>query len=242
VLKLNDVTVRYGQFTALDGVTVRVGQGVTLILGPNGAGKTTLLKAVSGIVRYEGSVKISGKEVRNLSLALKGKYVSYVPPTVTAMPEMNIGDLILTDYSINHDLLEKYVQILELKHLLSRRLWEVSSGELARALLARGLARGSTVIAVDEPLSHIDIKHQLRLLKELRALGRTGKVVLIASNQLNPALTYSDYVLALKGGKAVFFGSVKEFLETDILSSIYGVKVKVVTEDGLIDVIPIDVA
>lgn len=208
------------------------------VVGPNGAGKTTLLKALSGLVSYEGVVKILGRDLRVVGAEERVRLITYVPPVVDVMPDMTVGDLILSDPMVDRGLLEKYVELFGLSRLLRRGLSRVSSGELSRALLVKGLSRNSSVLALDEPLSHIDMRFQLVLLKHLRTLSAGDKVVLVASNQLNPLLSYADSVVALKNGEVVFTGDVRGFLRSKTPEEVYEVRFEVVVKDGYVDLIP----
>lgn len=241
VLEVIKLSVSYDGAQVIKRVSFSLGSGITAVVGPNGAGKTTLLKALSGLVNYEGIVRILNKDLNRVSAEERVRLVTYVPPVVDVMPDMTVGDLILSDPIIDKGLLEKYVELFELSKLLRRRLSRVSSGELSRALLVKGLSRNSRVLALDEPLSHIDMKFQLILLKHLRTLSMDGKTVLIASNQLNPLLSYADGVVALKNGEVVFAGDVRSFLRSKTPEEIYEVKFEVVLKDGYVDLIPREV-
>lgn len=239
-MEVRNLSVSYGGVQVLKGVDLRLNAGLTAVIGPNGAGKTTLLKAISGLVDFQGVIKLFDRELNSLDRAERVRLVTYVPPIVEALPDVTVGDLILSDLTVNHGLLLKYIEILQLHRLLTRKLCLVSSGELSRALLARGLSRNSRVIALDEPLSHVDVRFQLILLKHLRALSQDGRVILIASNQLNPLLSHIDYVVAVKEGEVVFIGSVADLLKTDTLSRIYGVRFEVVRVGDFTDLIPVE--
>ncbi|MGC8975004.1 MAG: ATP-binding cassette domain-containing protein [Thermoprotei archaeon] len=238
VLEVIKLSVFYDGAQVLREVSFFLGGGVVAVVGPNGSGKTTLLKAVSGLVSYEGSVKILNKELSVLSADERAKLVTYVPPLVDVMPDMSVGDLILSDPLTDKRLLEKYVDLFELSSLLKRRLSRVSSGELSRALLVKGLSRNPRVLALDEPLSHIDMRFQLILLKLLRVLSGEGKVIIVASNQLNPLLSYVDEVIALKKGEVIFAGNVADFLKLSTPEKIYGVKFEILLKDKYVDLIP----
>lgn len=238
VLEVIDVSVFYDGTRVVSKVNFSVSEGVVAVIGPNGAGKTTLLKAISGLVSYEGLIRVFGKDLSTLSAEEKAKLITYVPPLVDVMPDVSVGDLILSDPLVDRGLLENYINLFELSSLLKRKLGKVSSGELSRALLAKGLSRNSRILSLDEPLSHIDLRFQLILLKHLRVLSREGKIVLIASNQLNPLLSYVDGVIALKKGEVVFTGNVTDFLKSSTLEEIYGVKFEVLLKDKYVDLIP----
>ncbi|GEM_PF-882584 len=242
VLEVVKLSVSYDNTQVIKEASFSIAEGVVAVVGPNGAGKTTLLKAISGLVSYAGSLKIMNKDLRVLSAEERAKLITYVPPLVDVMPDMSVGDLILSDPLISKELLKKYIELFELSALLKRRLSRVSSGELSRALLAKGLSKNSRIVALDEPLSHIDMRFQLVLLKHLRVLSKEGKIILLASNQLNPLLSYVDKVIALKKGEVVFTGDVASFLKSSTPEKIYGVKFEVVFKENYVDLIPRELA
>ncbi len=242
MLKVRNLRVGYGGREVIKGISFELRGCVAALIGPNGSGKTTLLKAIAGILRYEGEVLINGRRVNELSTYERGRYVTYIPPTVSGMPDMSVGDLLLTGRDVSLERLEYYAELLGVKDLLYRRLWEVSSGELERALIARGLARDSLVYLIDEPLSYTDMKYQIIILKHLRRLAGEGRLVIIASNQLNPLLNYVDRILAIKDGRLFLNSTLKDGVKglSVKLSELYGVKVKVLESDGYLDVVPVE--
>ena len=242
MLGVENLSVAYGKVNVIKGVSFELRPSLVALIGPNGSGKTTLLKAIAGMVPYSGEVLIDGINLRRIRVDRRTEYVTYVPPTISALPDMTIGDLLLSDSSADVALLERYVRIFGVECLLFRRIWEVSSGELERALLARGLARRSKVLLVDEPLSYTDVRYQLVVMRCLRRLANEGRVVVVASNQLNPLLNYVDRVLALKDGKLFINAPLKTGVDEDKLSELYGVKMKVITIDNIVDVVPVDEA
>ncbi len=242
MLEVENLSVAYGKVNVIKGVSFELRPSLVALIGPNGSGKTTLLKAIAGMVPYSGEVLIDGINLRHIRVDRRTEYVTYVPPTISALPDMTIGDLLLSDSSADVALLERYVRIFGVERLLFRRIWEVSSGELERALLARGLARRSKVLLVDEPLSYTDVRYQLVVMRCLRRLANEGRVVVVASNQLNPLLNYVDRVLALKDGKLFINAPLKTGVDEDKLSELYGVKMKVITIDNIVDVVPLDEA
>lgn len=242
MLGVENLSVAYGKVNVIKGVSFELRPSLVALIGPNGSGKTTLLKAIAGMVPYSGEVLIDGINLRRTRVDRRTEYVTYVPPTISALPDMTIGDLLLSDSSADVALLERYVRIFGVERLLFRRIWEVSSGELERALLARGLARRSKVLLVDEPLSYTDVRYQLVVMRCLRRLANEGRVVVVASNQLNPLLNYVDRVLALKDGKLFINAPLKTGVDEDKLSELYGVKMKVITIDNIVDVVPVDEA
>jgi iron complex transport system ATP-binding protein len=138
VIEAVKLSVSYDNTQVIKEVSFTLAEGVVAVVGPNGAGKTTLLKAISGLVSYAGSLKIMNKDLRVFSAEERARLITYVPPLVDVMPDMSVGDLILSDPLVSKELLEEYIELFELSSLLKRRLSKVSSGELSRALLAKG--------------------------------------------------------------------------------------------------------
>ena len=241
MLVVKDLEVLYGRFRAITGINLKLKFGLLVaLIGPNGAGKSTLLKAIAGMLSYSGSIIIDGVEVRDLGPWERVKYVTYVPATITSTVDVTVGDLLLSSEGIDLELLEGHVRMFDLNELLSRRIWEVSTGELERALIVRGLSRSSKVYLFDELLSHIDLRYQIRILKYLRKLVSKGRLIMIASNQLSPLLNFTDYVVAIKSGKLLAAGATEEVIKSDLLEDLYGVKAEILKHKNLIDVVPVD--
>jgi len=241
MLAVKSLEVYYGDFRAVAEINLKLRPGIlAALIGPNGSGKSTLLKAIAGVLDYSGSVMIDGAEVRELGPWERVKYVTYVPAAIASGADVTVGDLLLSSEGIDLKLLEVHVNMFDLGGLLGRKLWEVSTGELGRALIARGLSRLSKVYLLDEPLSHIDLRYQIRALKYLRELVRKGRLVIIASNQLSPLLSFADHVIVIKSGRILKSGATKEVVNSALIEELYGVKAEVVRYGNLIDVVPVD--
>lgn len=241
MLVVKNLEVFYGNFKAISNVNLELRSGsLVAVIGPNGAGKSTLLKAIAGMLSYNGTITIEDVEVRELSPWERVKYVTYVPATIATTVDITIGDLLLSTEGVDLGLLENYVRMFDLGSLLNRKIWEVSTGELERALIVRGLSRFSKVYLFDELLSHIDLRYQIRVLKHLRTLVSAGRLVLVASNQLSPLLNFTDYVVAIKAGKLLAAGRTDEVICNELLKELYGVKAEIVKHRNIIDVVPID--
>ncbi len=239
MLEVSGLRIRYYGRPVINGITFTLRPCLAALIGPNGSGKTTLLKAIAGIIDYEGVVRIEGTDIRRMDPYEKASHVTYVPPTIAALPDMSVGDLLLTGPNLSFERLEYYIDLLGLRNLLYRRLWEVSSGELQRALIARGLARDSVVYLIDEPLSYTDMRYQLVIMKHLKHLVKQGKLIIVASNQLNPLLNYVDHILALKDGRLFINASLDKGLDEAALSELYGVKVRIIRSEDFVDAIPV---
>ena len=210
MLVLNNVNVNINGKGILSDISFSVNHGVNIILGPNGSGKTTLLRAIIGMVKYSGEIRISGS-------------VSFVPAEFSS-PQMKVIDVLLSGNK-RADYLY-FVRELDTVEFLNREFSTLSSGEKKLVLIAKALAEGENVI-MDEPLSNLDIKNRLKIMKIIKKFEKT---FLITSHELD-IVNYSDKIILLSRGKLVYDGNVNDLPE-ELISSVYGVKIKKVEIDG----------
>lgn len=238
VIVVKGLRTGYGGRTVLDGADLVVRDGeVAAVIGPNGSGKTTLLRAVAGIIPYSGSVRVAGVEMSSAPPQLRPRLISYAPAAV-ARADITVGDLLLTSPNPDEALMEWLIDYFGLKPLMGRRLWEVSSGELRRAVLARALSSKAAAVLLDEPVTHLDIRYQLRVMKALRLVAGRGKAVLVALNNLVPSLAYVTDAYGIVGGRLQPLGQGV----ASLIRRIYGVEVEEVEVGGRKYIIPVDEA
>ncbi len=238
VIVAKGLSAGYGDRMVLESVNLIVREGeVAAVIGPNGSGKTTLLRAVAGIIPYTGSVRVAGAEVSSAPPQIRPRLLSYAPATV-ARADITVGDLLLTSPNPDTGLMEWLIEYFGLKSLLGRRLWEISSGELRRAVLARALASKAAAILIDEPVTHLDIRYQLRVMKALRLVAERGKAVLITLNNLVPSLAYVTTAYGIVDGSLHPIGADV----ASLIRRIYGVEVAEVEVGGRKYIIPVDEA
>jgi len=210
MLALKSVSVDINGKRILSDISFSVNHGVNIILGPNGSGKSTLLRAIIGMVKYSGEIRVSGS-------------ISFVPAEFSS-PQMKVIDVLLSG-NRKADYLY-FVKELDIEKLLNREFSTLSSGEKKLVLIAKALAEGENVI-MDEPLSNLDIKNRLKIMKITKKFKKT---FLITSHELD-MVNHSDKIILLNKGKLVYDGNVNDLSE-DLISSVYGVKIKKVKIDG----------
>ena len=215
-LVLDDVAVSFGEFRAVDGVSVAVGDGEWLgLIGPNGAGKSSLLRAVLGLVAHEGSITVGGVDHQRLARRELARAVAFVPQSPVIPPDMTVADYLLLGRSpyISHlgterphdlDVVAEVADQLELRDVLARTLGTLSGGERQRVVLGRALAQDAPVLLLDEPTSALDVGHQqqvLELVEELR--HHRGLTVVAAMHDLTLAGQFSDRLLLMSNGRKI---------------------------------------
>ena len=233
-IEVKDVEVTLNGNKILTNVSLTFEAGkVTTIIGPNGAGKTTLIRLLAGIVRpSRGHIRICGFPLSNTYRSRLSSIISYIPATPNFDPWSKVLDVILIGrYGVMKGMMSskedveaavKSASILGVTHLLNRYIGSLSSGELKLVSLAMGLARNPRIILADEPLTFLDIRNQLRVIRLLRKLALRGLTIITTSHELHLVPLYSDLVVLLKNGKVISSGRPEEVLRREIISSAYG--------------------
>jgi len=244
-LAVDRVTVELGGRPIVADVSFSVehGEWVTLI-GPNGAGKTTLLRAIAGLVRFCGEVRLDGTPLRRVRRRDLARQVAVVPQVPLMPNAMTIRDYVLlgrTPYVSyagregrrDHAAVEQALARLDLAELAERELGTLSGGERQRAVLARALAQEAPLLLLDEPTTALDAGRQQEALELIDALRLdAGLTVVSTMHDLTLAGQYAPRLLLLSGGRVVAQGTASEVLTEAIVAEHYGARVRVV--DGAV--------
>jgi iron complex transport system ATP-binding protein len=213
------------------------------ILGPNGSGKSTLLKLLARILRPQcGRMTLFGDDLARLSQGDVARRVALVPQETQQIFPFTIADMILMGRFPHHqhwggwywedaddrELAQQAMKDLDVAHLGSRLVSDVSGGERQRAVIARALTQQPQVLLLDEPTAFLDLHHQLDIARILRRLNQErGLTVILVSHDLNLASQYCDRLMLVHHGQVVEVGSPHEVLYPDLLESVYGCRVLV---------------
>lgn len=131
----------------------------------------------------------------------------------------------------------KVIEKLDLSEFSMKYLNQLSGGQRQRVYIARALAQQPKILFLDEPTANLDLRHQLEVLGILKNLTIKGISVVVAIHDLNLALQFCEKIVMLKNGK-IFAKGGKEIITSEIVESLYGVKVKIINEDQRFFIIP----
>ena len=212
MLRVTDLTVRYGELLAVDGVDLTLERDETLaLLGRSGSGKTTVLRAIAGLVPIvSGTITLDGKDLGPIPPHQRG--IGLVFQDFALFPHLDVGDnvgygLQMQGATDIDDRVEEALAMVDLEGLQRRRTDQLSGGQAQRVALARTLAPHPRLLLLDEPLGSLDPDLRRTLAEELRALlDRTGVPTVIVTHDTEEAFALGDRVTVLVEGRATATG------------------------------------
>jgi spermidine/putrescine transport system ATP-binding protein len=209
MIELRGLCKRYGDHLAADAVTLDIDRGEFFsLLGPSGCGKTTTLRMIAGFEEpTAGSVTLDGEDVTWVSP--RRRKVNMVFQDYALFPHMTVWENVAFGLKLSKvgkaDLRERVVSILasvRLEDYASRRPAQLSGGQRQRVALARALVNEPAALLLDEPLGALDLKLRKEMQLELKAIQqRTGTTFVYVTHDQEEALTMSDRIAVMNGGK-----------------------------------------
>ncbi|GHC75750.1 heme ABC transporter ATP-binding protein [Limoniibacter endophyticus] len=239
MIEARNLTVRRGNRAVLQGLDFSVQAGeVTAIVGPNGSGKSTLLKALTGELGYEGEVTMHGTPLSSYSPRQAAQWRAVLPQSVEMAFPFTVREVIrlgleggvsgLRGEALKQ-LPDQALHAVDLDGFSGRFYHELSGGEQQRVQLARVLCQvwepvwqgRSRLLFLDEPVSSLDIRHQLLVMDVARDFARRGGTVICVLHDLNLASMGADRIVIIGQGKVAASGAPEEVLKDDLLSDVF---------------------
>ena len=236
VLEARGLRLKRGARVVLENVSLALQSGqVAAIIGPNGSGKSTLLAALAGLRKLEdgaGEILLENKSMTSFSKPQLSRRIAFLPASTSVPFPLTVAELI-DQATPKPEARAAAIRAMELEPLEFVPITRLSTGEARRAWLAMTLARETPVLLLDEPLSGLDPRYQMRLLETLEARAKNGASVLLVAHDL-PYASRVDRVIALGNqpnagsnnvSSVLADGPPLEVLQPDFLRSLYGVNV-----------------
>jgi putative spermidine/putrescine transport system ATP-binding protein len=220
-LELENLTKRFGQQTAVDGLWLGVEQGeIVSLLGPSGCGKTTTLQMIAGFIEpTSGAIRLEGRDLLAVKPAQRG--LGIVFQSYALFPHMTVAQNVSFGLEMQGvaaaERTKRVTETLELVGLAAftdRFPRQLSGGQQQRVALARALVIRPPILLLDEPLSNLDAKLREEMQIELRQIQRTvGTTTLLVTHDQAEAMALSDRIVVMNHGRAEQIGPPHETYE-----------------------------
>jgi len=224
-LSVRGLSVSYGGVRAVSDADLDVPAGqLVALIGPNGAGKTTLIDAISGFVRYQGEVRLAGRDLaglpphRRAQLGLSRTWQSIeLFDDLSVRENLSVASGQVRGWRTVAELLGRLrppaesisqaLSLLGLEKLADAKAADLSEGQRKLVGIARALVGQPRVLCLDEPAAGLDTHESKRLGQQLRQIVDTGMPVLLIDHDMNLVLEVSDHVVVLEFGQVIASGS-----------------------------------
>ena len=241
LLQLREISFGYKRQMLFYDLSLDIRNGEMVgLLGPNGSGKTTLLRLLSGVLTpQQGHVMLEGRDLSQWGRRRVAQRIAVVPQELHMPFAFTVEQMVGmgrtpfqhsfwgTHDQQDHEAVEEAMAAAGVTPFADRIFNELSGGERQRVTVAMALAQRPSVLLLDEPTSHLDIKYQIETLELAQQLNREHHVTIVAAmHDLNLAARYFPRLLLFQRG-TVADGSPAEVLEPGLLSRVYGIEVQV---------------
>ena len=241
-VSVKNLSFSYGAEGILHDINVKIAKGkFYAILGPNGSGKTTLLRNISKALNSgKEKIFIGEKDICLFNSKALAKEIASVPQSTSTEFDFSVFDIVLmgrapyisrfsTESEDDMKIAQKAMEITNTWYLKHKDINALSGGERQRVIIARAIAQETDIIILDEPISHLDIYHQIEILKAIKELNMEKHITIIAVlHDINLAAAFSDSMILMHEGKVYTQGSPEQILKSEIIKEVYGIEVQII--------------
>jgi len=251
MLQATNITFSVGQKRLIEDISVSFAAGqLHLIIGPNGAGKSTLIKVLARLLRPQvGGVEYEGIDVRDAREADLAKRRAVLSQAIEVAFPLSVREVVMMGRyphfggrpgPVDEKIVDEVLTHFDVTEFIDRDYQTLSGGERQRVNFARVLAQlwanqngheatppksRSRYLFLDEPLTFLDIRHQIDFMKKVQAFAGASDVVTVGVvHDLNLAARFADQIVLMDRGRVVASGSPAEVLTIDRIRNVFGVE------------------
>jgi iron complex transport system ATP-binding protein len=243
-LRAEGLTLGYDGPAIVEDLDVTLLDGkVTAIVGANACGKSTLLRGLARLLKPRaGAVLLDGRALAEQSTLDVAKVLGLLPQTPLAPDGISVADLVSRGRYPHQGWFRRWTEedhaaaaaaldATGTADLVDRQVRQLSGGQRQRVWVAMALAQQTDLLLLDEPTTHLDINHQVELLRLLRTLNaETGKTIVVVLHDLNLACRFCDHVIAMADGRIVAEGVPGEVITAELVQEVFGLACVIVPD------------
>ena len=240
-LKGHELTLAYDGNVVSRDLSVSIPEGgFTAIVGPNACGKSTLLRALVRMLKpRDGHVLLDGAEITSLPTKQVARRLGLLPQSSIAPDGITVEDLVargrhpyqrlLRQWSREDDqAVREAMAQTSVDELADQLVDELSGGQRQRVWLAMALAQSTPLLLLDEPITFLDIAHQMEVLDLCAEMHRGGRTLVAVLHDLNHACRYATHLIVMREGEIFAQGPPAEIVTAELVEAVFGLKVLVI--------------
>ena len=216
----------------------------TVLLGPNGVGKSTLLSLLTGwLVPDKGNITLNQTNYTEISRQTIGKIIAYIPQIENTPIYLNVREFLLlgrvpyismlsSPDAKDQRLINKIILDIDLTHIQDKKMIEISGGELQLVFLARALAQAPEILIMDEPMNHLDIKNQRKMITTINKLKENSITSILTTHNPQVAASLGDKILLFFPNRSFLFGTKETILTAENLSAAFQIHIELFKHYG----------
>ncbi|MBC8062917.1 MAG: ABC transporter ATP-binding protein [Clostridiaceae bacterium] len=238
MIEIKNLSFSYDE-KVLNNININIEKGkFYTILGPNGSGKTTLLRLISKALNVnKKEIYIEKMDIYSMNFKQLAKKVAVVPQNTEVEFDFSVEDIVLmgrtphisrfsSEGEKDFHLASVAMEITNTLKFKDKKINELSGGERQRVIVARAICQDTEIILLDEPISHLDIHHQIEIMNEIKSLNENKNITIVAVlHDLNLAAAYSDHMILMDKGRVHSYGRPEEILNEETIKEVYGLQV-----------------
>ncbi|MGL4524162.1 MAG: ABC transporter ATP-binding protein [Spirochaetia bacterium] len=236
-IKVENFSFSYGSKKVIDTLDIEILDAkMTMLIGSNGCGKSTLLRSIARLITPEkGHIVLDGEDIARIKTKALAKKLSILPQACQCPQGLTIIDLVKQGRYPHQNLFQQWTEKDEeivlhalkdtgLMQMRDQKLDELSGGQRQRAWIAMVLAQETEVILLDEPITYLDIAHQIEVLDLLHLLNRKkNRTIIMVLHDLNLAARYGDILIAMANQNIYAHGSPQEVMTEENVKHIFNI-------------------